>query len=426
MLKKLALAIILSLLCLTTIGCSWANDYNSSDHSDSSPATENSNQTGDLDSGSSENNPPQDPIIEADPIQEKIDQMSLKQKIGQMLIAGLDGYTVDENAIQLIEDYFIGGFILFGHNIESSEQLLGLVNDLKTANSPNSIPLFFSVDEEGGKVSRMPDDLNKIPSSRFIGEKNDLSLSFNIGKVIADEIKSFGFNMNFAPVLDIDSNPDNPVIGDRSFGADETIVSQLGIQTMKGIQSNNVIPVAKHFPGHGDTSVDSHIGLPVVEKDLASLMQFELVPFIEAIKNGADGIMVAHILFNKIDSANPASLSSEIIGKLLRSELEFDGLIITDDMTMGAIVENYDIADAVVKSVIAGSDIVLVCHGYENQIKALDGLEKAVEKGQISEERLDESVYRILKLKDKYNIKDEIIEGIDIDKINSRIDAILG
>ncbi len=406
--KSIFLGIVLIVIFVITIGCSKELIEDWQDKNNKLPQ-QNVEQPGD----------------EANPIIEQINNMSMDQKIGQMVIVGLDGYTLDDNAKEMINNYYVGGFIFFGNNVENSQQLLKLINDLKSENIKNNIPLFFSIDEEGGIVSRMPDEFTKIPSNRIIGQKNDKTLSYNIGSVIAEQIKSFGFNMNFAPVLDIDSNPNNPVIGKRAFGSNEKIVSELGIETMKGIQSKGVISVVKHFPGHGDTSVDSHIGLPIVDKELNNLMQFELIPFIKAIENNADAVMVAHILFNRIDPNNPATLSKPIINELLREELGFNGVVITDNMTMGAIMENYDIEDAVVKSVNAGSDIVLVCHGYENQVKALKALKKAVENGMISEERIDQSVYRILELKNKYNLKDDIITNVDIDKINSAISKTL-
>ena len=221
----------------------------------------------------------QQPEKEIDPLEEQVKNMTLEEKIGQMVIIGLDGYTMDDNTRTMIEDNRVGGFILFGENVKSSDQLLALVNSLKSTNSKNKIPLFISVDQEGGRVNRMPKEIKNLPASKTIGEVNNGEFSYEIGSILGEEIKAFGFNMDFAPVLDINSNPKNSVIGDRSFGTNAEVVSKLGIQTMKGIQAGGVIPVVKHFPGHGDTSVDSHIGLPSVENDMTRLKSFELVPF---------------------------------------------------------------------------------------------------------------------------------------------------
>ncbi|PRR76579.1 beta-N-acetylhexosaminidase [Clostridium thermopalmarium] len=362
---------------------------------------------------------------QVDPIKEKINAMTLDEKIGQMFIVGIDGYDLNDNSKSLIEKYKVGGFILFKDNIKNVNQLLSLINSLKVENSSNKIPLFLSVDEEGGKVTRMPDELKSLPTNKVIGKINDVDFSNKIGKTIAGEIKAFGFNMNFAPVLDINNNPKNPVIGSRSFGSNPDIVTKLGIETMKGIQSENVIPVVKHFPGHGDTSVDSHIGLPIVNNDLKRLEEFELIPFAKAIENEADAVMIAHILLPKVDEKNPSSMSKIIITDILRNSLKFNGVVITDDMTMGAITKNYNINDATIKSIKAGSDIVLICHGYDNEIGVINYVKNAVLKGEITEERIDESVYRILKLKEKYDLKDEIIKSVDVEKINNDIKSLL-
>lgn len=368
----------------------------------------------------------QTPIEEIDPIEEQIKEMSLEEKIGQMVMIGLEGYTLDDDSRKMVEDYYVSGFIIFSKNVEDSAQLLSLINSLKETNSKNRIPLFISIDEEGGRVSRIPKEIKKLPTNRKIGQMNNKELSYKIGTILAEELNMFGFNMDFAPVLDINSNPKNPVIGDRAFGAEPDIVSNLGIQTMKGIQSGGVISVIKHFPGHGDTSVDSHVGLPTIGHDLERLKSYEFVPFKEAIDNGADAVMVAHILLSKIDSDYPSSLSKTVITNILREDLGFDGVVVTDDMTMGAISENYEIGNAAIKSINAGSDIVLVAHGFENSIAVIDSIKEAVENETISEERLDDSMYRILSLKQKYNISDGTKDTINVEDINNKIDEILG
>lgn len=374
-----------------------------------------------------ENNQPEpQPIptpapVEKDPIAEQIKNMSLEEKIGQMLIAGIDSYEINENEIKLIKEYHIGGFILFGRNVENPEQLLNLTNSIKKENADNPIPLFISVDEEGGRISRIPKTVTNLPASRTIGKVNNSEFSNDVGLRLAEKVAAFGFNMNFAPVLDINSNPKNPVIGNRSFGSEAALVSELGVATMRGIRDGGVIPVVKHFPGHGDTAEDSHLGLPTVNNDLNRLESFELIPFKNAIENGADCIMVAHILLPKIDAENPATLSKTIITDILRDKLKYDGVVITDDMNMGAIEKNYDLAEAALKAVNAGNDIVLVAHKYENALYVLHTIQKAVLDGLISEERIDQSVYRILRLKRSYNLKDENIQAIDIDSMNRKI-----
>lgn len=366
---------------------------------------------------------PENPAV--DPILEQITNMSLDEKIGQMLIVGVEGYNYNDNTKNLIEQYKVGGVIVLGENVKDTTQLLSLMNSIKKENMKNKIPLFMSIDEEGGVITRVPKEFKRFPTNRVIGDINNKTFSYKIGSTIAEEIKAFGFNMDFAPVLDVNSNPNNPIIGDRSFSSKASVVSSLGIQTMKGIEAQKVIPVVKHFPGHGDTSVDSHKGLPTVNNDLKRLESLELIPFADAIKNKAEVVMIAHILLPKIDNENPSSMSKTIITDILRNKLKFDGVVTTDDMTMGAIMKNYNIGEASIKSVKAGSDIVLVCHGYDKEIEVINALKNAVLNGEVSEKRIDESVYRILKLKEKYKLKDGTIKSVNVDGINNKISTLL-
>ncbi|MGL5693215.1 MAG: beta-N-acetylhexosaminidase, partial [Peptostreptococcaceae bacterium] len=294
-------------------------------------------------------------------IQEAIENMALEEKIGQMILAGFDGTEVSESLVKLVQEQKIGGIILFKRNIESSTQLKSLTKEIKTLNE--KIPLFISVDEEGGRVSRLSEDIEKFPSAQMIGEKNSKEYAYENGKKLGEVLSEHGINMNHAPVLDIYSNPKNTVIGDRAFGTDEEIVSTMGIETMKGLEESNVIPTVKHFPGHGDTEVDSHVGLPIVYKTLEELKKFELVPFEKAINEGCDVVMVSHILLENIDSKNPASLSKIVISDILREDLGFDNVVMTDDMNMSAITKNMDVEKACVESIKAGSDILLIGSG---------------------------------------------------------------
>lgn len=360
-----------------------------------------------------------------DLIQEEINSMSLDEKIGQLVISGVEGTSIDPTIKDFIQKKYIGGVIFFSRNVSTAQQVLNLTNSIKNTNKSNKIPLFISVDEEGGLVSRLPKEFIKLPKNSYIGKIDNPKFSYDIGKSIGKEISALGYNMDFAPVMDINSNPKNPVIGTRSFGNNEKIVSELGVATMKGLQSENIIPVIKHFPGHGDTSVDSHIGLPIVNNGLNRLNNFELVPFKSAINNGADVVMVSHILLSKLDNQYPASLSSKIITNLLRKQLNFKGVIITDDMTMGAISKNYGIGDAAVKSLLAGSDIILVCHEYDNVTKVLDSIKLAVKDNVISEQRINQSLYRILSLKEKYKLNNNSINNLNINDVNTYIKSIL-
>lgn len=331
--------------------------------------------------------------------------MTLDEKIGQMIVAGVEGTSLSAEDRALLHDHGVGGVILYADNIDSAAQTKSFVNEIKSANPEKKLPLFISVDQEGGRVARLK-GVTKVPTAGTIGKENDAAYARSIGELLGDQLLSQGFNLNYAPVLDVNSNPDNPVIGDRSFGNSAALVSKLGIAVMQGLESKNVIPVVKHFPGHGDTSVDSHIALPVVNKSLDELNKLELIPFKKAIAEGADVVMIAHILLPKLDSEYPSSLSKAVITDLLRNQLGFDGVVMTDDMTMGAIAENYGLGEASVHSVQAGSDILLVAHGADNAIAAIEAVKKAVASGQISEQRIDESTARIIALKQKYLLND--------------------
>lgn len=363
-------------------------------------------------------------IKELDKIKEKIDSMTLEQKIGQLFIVGFEGDIINDEIIDLVNNQEVGGLIYFSRNVVDSNQIITLNNEIKDIKK--DIPLFISVDEEGGVVSRVPDEFLKLPSSGYIGKFDDENLSYNIGSIISKELKSLGFNMDFAPVLDIDSNPNNTVIGERAFGNNADIVSKLGIKTMEGLRDGGIIPVVKHFPGHGDTDIDSHYGLPIVTKTLEELNNLEFIPFKNAIENGADVVMVSSIILSSIDSEYPATMSKKVTTDILRNKLNFDGVIATDDMTMGAIMDNYNLTDAVIMAINAGNDLILVCHGYDDIIKSISAVKDAVSSNIISEERIDESVYRILKLKEKYRVNDDIISNeIDIEGINLEINSLL-
>ncbi|GIP40107.1 glycoside hydrolase family 3 [Paenibacillus sp. J31TS4] len=365
------------------------------------------------------------PTPAPDPIQTRVAAMTLDEKLGQMLLVGIDGQTMDENAKKLVATHRVGGIILYKPNIANASQTYGLLNALKEANKEGKAPLFLSVDQEGGKVSRMPEEFAKLPGAAEVGCSNDAGYARRIGASLGEEVKTLGFNMNFAPVLDINSNPANPVIGERSLGSKAELVGRLGIAEMKGLQETGVVPVVKHFPGHGDTSVDSHLELPVVAKSLEELKALELQPFREAVKEGADAVMIAHILLPKLDPDHPSSFSRRIITGLLREELGYKGVVITDDMTMGAIIGHYDLGQAAVQSVQAGTDILLVAHEYAKATAVLDALKQAVAQGKLDEARIDESVARILRLKDKYRLTDAKAPAPEVERVNASVREVL-
>ena len=380
------------------------------------------------------------PTPTPDPIAEQLAAMTVEQKVGQLLVTGIDGSQPGTDAQAAIRDYQVGGVILFRRNVVQGEQLASLTNGLKALNG-DYVPLFLCVDEEGGRVSRMPSELDSLPSALAFGAIEEpeerLDACFVLGQTLAAECTAFGFNVDFAPVMDIWSNPENTVIGDRAFGRDAGTVTGAANMTALGLMSGGVIPVAKHFPGHGDTAVDSHVGLPVVDKTLAELEELELKPFRQAMETtcvfgtyGGDtaipAVMAAHILLTGIDPERPASLSPAVINGLLREELGFDGVVFTDDLTMGAISNTYGLGEASVMAVEAGCDMLLVCGGLSDLTEARTALLEAVSGGRISAGRLDESVYRILTLKAEQGLTGDLVDPPDIEALNGAIAACKG
>ncbi|TJX13879.1 beta-N-acetylhexosaminidase [Tissierella creatinini] len=353
-----------------------------------------------------------------DPIEEMVKSMTIEEKIGQLLIVGLEGTEISQNEIYNIRENKIGGFILFSRNIANKNQLLELIKNLNVENKDNKAPIFLSVDEEGGIVSRLSPIINNLRNPSWLGKVDDKELSFKYGENLGLKLSSFGFNLDFAPILDIDSNPSNPVIGNRAYGKSPLSVSDHGLAVMEGIKSKGIIPVAKHFPGHGDTSIDSHLELPLVQKSKEELKKNDLVPFKNAVDKGLDIIMVAHILYPEIDVKNPSTMSKIIIEDLLRQDMGFKGVVISDDMTMGAIINNYRIEEAAFSFLKAGGDIILICHGEENPGLVLDRIKLGIDNNQISMEEINKKVYRVLRLKDKYKLDYSDIIDVDIEKIN--------
>ena len=379
--------------------------------------------------------PTPEPTPTPDPIAEAVAAMGTEQKVSQLLVAGIEGTQLGQDAVQAVQDYQVGGVILFGRNVESAWQLAELTNGLKDLNGDYT-PLFLCVDQEGGRVDRMPPEVERTPSAWSVGQTLDTEgVGAAYGALLAEECAAFGFNMDFAPSLDIWSNPDNTVIGDRAFGNDWEWTAFFGMSAVESMEEQGgVIPVVKHFPGHGDTSVDSHVALPVVDKSLEELWQSELVPFNMTLNQedyfgaqagpSAPAVMVAHILLSQVDPDYPASLSHRVVTGLLREEMGFDGVVCTDDLTMGAVSNTYGMGEAAVLAVETGCDLLLVCHGADNLTAARDALLEAADSGRLSPERLDESVKRILSLKAEYGLTNDPVDTPDVDALNARIGAL--
>ncbi|MBN2401650.1 MAG: beta-N-acetylhexosaminidase [Spirochaetes bacterium] len=332
-------------------------------------------------------------------------QMSLPEKIGQMLMLGVPEKKNTNASSSIINNYMPGGIILFGFNIGSAKELKKYVHDMQqTAVEKYNIPLFISIDQEGGRVKRIKDGVTQFPGNMAFGVVNNDSMTYDAARITGIELGNLGVNMNLAPAIDVNNNPLNPVINTRSFGSNVKIVTRLGSAYIKGLQKSGCIAVGKHFPGHGDTDKDSHVTLPVIHYDIDRLRKIELPPFIKAIDSGVEAIMTAHISFPKILNDNiPATLSKKFLTDILRGEMHFNGLIITDDMEMNAVSKMMDLGEGAVKSILAGTDMILIStHGKSIEIIS-QAVRKAVDDGIISENRINESVIRIIELKLRYN-----------------------
>lgn len=332
-------------------------------------------------------------------IDEKVDQivasMSQTEKLGQMVMIGIQGTKVDDDSLYMLNQYHMGGVILFDRNMESLEQVKQLTSDLQ-AQSNEKVPLFIGIDEEGGDVVRMAEKLTPPPSQKEIGATGDIEQAKTWAIKTAKSLKDMGINVNFAPVADVGSNDK------RSYSTDANTVIDFVRAATKGYQQENIIYSLKHFPGIGKGKVDSHIDSSSIDVAKEVLMTEDILPFKTIIDESDPNdyfILVSHLKYPALDEEYPASLSSKIMTDLLRNKLGYKGIIITDDMEMGAVANHNDFRSIGVNAVKAGADIVLVCHEYEHQQEVYLGLLDAVNSGEISQERIDESVKRIIKVK---------------------------
>lgn len=337
---------------------------------------------------------PVEPVKE-DVVKERLDAMTLDEKIAQMLIVDRSApvYSADETDLLKTTPY--GGYILMG---EAYSTLAGTREMVASLQSAAKTPLIITTDQEGGLVQRINNITDKkatnIPDMYSVGETGDTKYAKTIGRVLAEELRTIGVNVDMAPDADVFSNPNNTVIGRRSFSENPETVARMSQAVAEGLEQHGVIATFKHFPGHGDTAVDSHQNLPIINRTRAELDASDLVPFKNAIKNNAELIMVGHIAMPAITGDNtPATLSYKITTELLRNELGYENLIITDGLNMGALMNNYSEPDIYVKSVQAGADLLLL---PSNPTLAMESI-----KANIPESRIDESVYRILEF--KYN-----------------------
>lgn len=350
--------------------------------------------------------------------------MTLEQKVAQMFIVHLFGEQMTYAGRDLLTTWQPGGVVLIGENLASAEAVMRLTNSYQqTITAAGGIPLFVSVDQEPGIISHLKDGFTQFPTPTLITATGKPDYASQVGRAIADELLAVGVNMNLAPVADLETNRDNPIIQRRSFGSDPALVSPMIAGFIQGTQGAGVLATAKHFPGHGDSSGDSHTELPVIDLSRERLESVELAPFRAAIEADVGAIMVAHIWYPALEPEPdlPASLSPRVITDLLRDEMGYDGLIMTDAMDMDAIDTHYTYPEAVIRAIQAGVDLVIAAHiGEQSQAQAMQAVVDAVRTGTISESRINESVERILAAKEQFGILDW--QPLDLDTVSERID----
>jgi beta-N-acetylhexosaminidase len=328
-----------------------------------------------------------------------MDAMTLEEKIGQLMVVGFQSSEVDGHITQMIEDYHVGGVILYDRNMVNPRQVATLTNelqDLAVNNSKHPVPLMISVDQEGGSIVRMREQVSPIPSHQELGKRGNLEEIYSTAKRTGEELGAMGINVNYAPVLDLSSTDT------RSFGLDPEKAYRFGKQMISGLADSQVAGAIKHFPGNGRSDIDPHVETSSVEADKMDLENNDIYPFkkmIETVDHDQFFVMVTHIKYPAYDQEKPASISPVIIQDLLREQLGYTGLVVTDDLEMGAVSKYFTYEDLGYEAVEAGVDLLLVCHTYEYQDQVFNGVLKAVQSGELSESRIDESVERILRYK---------------------------
>ncbi|WP_082406893.1 beta-N-acetylhexosaminidase [Bacillus sp. JCM 19041] len=342
-----------------------------------------------------------------------------RRKLGQLFVFGFNGTTVTPGIKQMIQEHFIGNIILFSRNIKNKKQLFELTTQLQrlAKEAGHERPLAICVDQENGAVRRLGDDTTMLPGAMLLGATNEPSYAKEVGKLTAKEMTALGVNWNLAPVVDINNNPENPVIGVRSFGENPVKVAAFSQAIMQGMQDEGVMTTLKHFPGHGDTNVDSHHALPIIEHSSKRLFEVELVPFQACIKAGADMVMSAHVVFPAFESNStlPATLSKQVITDLLRQTLGFDGVVVTDCLEMDAIAGTVGTAQGAFQAFQAGADLLMVSHRFERQQETIDVFTKKLVTDQSINKRLEDSYKRVIQLKERYLTWAQLpqVDGID-------------
>ena len=325
----------------------------------------------------------------------------MRSKIGQLFFIGISGHTLTPDEKKFIIDHNIGGIVLFARNVSTPEQVHKLCSEIQNLRHlcADKAPFFIAIDMEGGRVARLKAPFTVWPPLKHLGETDSPTLSFHFAQAMGEELRAVGINLDFAPCVDIFTNPENTVIGDRSVSTDADMVAKHATALIRGYLKAGVVPCAKHFPGHGNTIIDSHEDLPIEEADRARLQEVELKPFVKSFKARVPMVMTAHISFPRVDDKWPVTLSEIFLKDMARDELGYKGMIITDDLDMKAMAKHYDKTEIPVRALEAGADILLYCNEPDSPPKAFAAVEKAIASGRLDANKIGEIHARILEMK---------------------------
>lgn len=353
-----------------------------------------------------------------------VSDLTLEEQIGQLLMVGFPGPMPTPQLIKLIQQYHVGNVVLFSRNVQSTQQLRELTGSLQeiARAAGQRQPLLIAIDQENGMVRRLGTDATLFPGSMALGAIGEEQCAYEVALAAGLELRALGVNLNLAPVVDVNNNPANPVIGVRSFGENPQRVARLAVAQIRGYQKAGIATCIKHFPGHGDTATDSHLAMPTVPYTMERLEQIELVPFKSGIAAGTDCVMSAHIYFPALMGATnlPATLSPAVIRQLLRAQLGFQGVILTDCLEMNAISETVGVGKGTVLAQKAGNDLILISHRYDRQLTGIEALKAAIQAGEISPEQIRQAAERVLTLKERLREREQAqASALSLDLVGS-------
>jgi beta-N-acetylhexosaminidase len=327
---------------------------------------------------------------------------TIERIAGHVVCSGIYGTSLTPSLTRSLQQRPRGGIILMGRNVESPKQVHRLLRDVVATTDPSDPPLLVGVDQEGGRVARLKAPVTQLPNARALGSLDDTNLTQRAYHALGRQLRALGFTVDFAPVLDVDDGAAGNVIGDRAFSGDAQTVARQGVAALRGLLQAGLCPCGKHFPGHGTTTVDSHLDLPQVHLSRQKLVQRDLVPFVEALRAGLPLLMPAHVVFHCLDSDRPATWSPAVVHQLLRQELGFDGVVVTDDLTMGAVAHAGGARDGAVEALMAGADLLLICHDEDLQEQVIDNLADQARRHQSVAQRLQEAARRVGQLRRRF------------------------